>query len=48
MPSTPFWDDWPRVDGLLFDLGVAFTQHLISADLHDAAVRAMLEAGHSA
>ena len=37
MPTTPYWDSWARVDGPLFDLGEAFTRHLISAQLNDDA-----------
>lgn len=48
-PMPDHWfDDWARVDGPLFDLGEAFTQGHISAQMHDDACRAMLLGGHSA
>ena len=43
-----WFDDWARIGGPLFDLGEAFTQGRISAQLHDDAGRAMLLGGHSA
>lgn len=48
-PMPDHWfDDRARVDGPLFNVGEAFTQGLISAQLHDDAARAMLLGGHSA
>lgn len=48
LPSQPFWDSWTRVEGPLAELGKAFDHGDIPADVHDAALDAMIKAGHEA
>jgi hypothetical protein len=48
-PMPDHWfDDWARVDGPLSDLQDALSQRRIPAELYDAALIAMANAGHEA
>lgn len=48
LPAEPWWDSWSPNQGPLRDLRKSFSMGLISASLHDAALGAMIKAGHEA
>lgn len=48
MPTTPFWDAWPRKYSPVSEVQDALSHGLISIELYDSAVTAMGEGGHEA